>query len=42
MKKLIILLTLAICLGFIDSSYASEKDENITIVPYSDNPLSES
>lgn len=42
MKKLIIFLTLAICLGFIDSSFASEEDKDITIVTYSDNPLSES
>lgn len=42
MKKLIILLNLVICFGFIDSAYASEEDKDIIIVPFSDNPLSES
>lgn len=42
MKKLIIFLTLAIFLGFIDSTYASEENKDIIIVPYSDNLLSES
>ena len=42
MKKLIIFLTLTICLGFIDSAHASEEDKDIIIVPYSGNPLSES
>mgnify|MGYP001198467800 CR=1 FL=1 len=43
MKKIFItLLALALCIGFIDSVYASEEDKNIIIVPYSDNLLSES
>lgn len=43
MKKIFItLLTLALCLGFIDSTYASEENKDIIILPYSDNPLSES
>lgn len=43
MKKIFItLLALALCIGFIGSSYASDNNEDITIVPYSDNPLSES
>lgn len=41
MKKLIIFLTLAICLGFIDSAYASEENKDIIIIPFSDNLLSE-
>ncbi len=41
-KSIIILLTLTIFLGFIDSTYASEENKDIIIVPYSDNPLSES
>lgn len=41
-RSIIILLTLAICLGFIESTYASEENKDIIIVPFSDNPLSES
>lgn len=43
MKKIFTtLLALALCMGFIDSVYASEEDKDIIIVPCSDNPLSES
>lgn len=43
MKKIFItLLALALCLGFIESSYASEEDKDIIILPCSYNPHSES
>lgn len=43
MKKIFTtLLALALCIGFIDSTYASEENKDIIIVPFSDNPLSES
>ena len=43
MKKIFTtLLALALSLGFIDSTYASEENKYIIIVPFSDNPLSES
>lgn len=43
MKKIFTtLLALALCIGFIDPSYASDNNEDVIIVTYSDNPLSES
>lgn len=43
MKKIFTtLLALALCIGFIDPSYASDGNEDIVILPCSYNPHSES
>jgi len=43
MKKIFTtLLALALCIGFIDPSYASDDNEDVIIVPYVHNPISDS